>query len=431
MNRLPVTGFTRLVCGVIFIGWMCEAIDLGITSFMLPTIREVFGMEATVAGSFSSIGFVGMLVGSLFGGPLADRIGRKPVIMVFMIVQGIGGLALALAPTVEFLFAARFVLGLGLGTQFPVAVAYLSESIPSSKRGRYVALFQLFLPIGMAIAALTVAIALEPLGWRWVYGIVVTTVFWVIAVWKLCPESALWLESRGRLEEADKVVTMWEAKARAVLPGGELDPVVHVEQERVSKSSYRDLFKGKQLLYTAVIVICFFLNMQSDYGLTTWLTSLFVSKGLTVTTATWFVGIGILGGIPAFFIASWAVEKIGRKKACALACLITFIFGFLYGLSNTEIMIIVIGFFYNMGKYMIAMTFLVYMPELFETKLRSSGNGLASAGGRLGAILGAIIMAWIFTSFGDVATFGYAATLVLVAGLLVLIFGKETKGKIF
>ena len=432
MNRLPVTGFTKLVCACMFIGWMCEAVDLGITSYMLPTLREFWGMSAMVAGWYSSACFIGMLVGSLFGGPLADRVGRKPVIMAFMVVAGVASLGMALSPNIIVLFAFRSILGIGLGVQFPIAVAYISESLPASKRGKYVALYQLFLPIGMAIAALLVTFLLQPLGWRGIYALTAVPALWFIAVWKICPESAMWLESRGRTDEADKIMSdIWEAEAVKYLHnhGKELAPVVPTEVREQTKIKLADLFKDKQLVFTLLAILFMFFAQQSDYGLTTWLTSLFVAQGFTVTQATGF--ICILGGIPAYFLSAWAVDKIGRKKACLMACVISGVFGILYGFSSSELMIIIVGFFYNLGKYSVAMCFLVYMPELFETQFRSTGNGLSSAGGRLGSILGAPIMAWVFTAFGATPTFVFAAGLVLIAGVLAVVMGPETRDKVF
>lgn len=435
MNRLPVTGFTKLVCACMFIGWMCEAIDLGITSYMLPTLSEYWGMSKMVAGWYASACFVGMLIGSLVGGPLADRRGRKSIIIIFMIVSGLSSLGMALSPTIEVLFAFRFILGIGLGVQFPIAVAYISENLPASKRGKYVALYQLFLPIGMAIAALLALALLEPLGWRGIYVVTAIPGLWFIAVLKICPESAIWLEAKGRFDEADEIMeTVWEKHAIDLLAksGEELAPVQPPKGDEAAvakKSRLSDLFRGKQGIFTMLAIVFMFCSMQSDYGLTTWLSSLFVAKGFTVTKAIGFIFVGILGGIPGYFLSAWAVDKLGRKQASFIACLITGVFGILYGFSNSEIMIIVMGFFYNMGKYAVAMCFLVYLPELFETQNRAAGNGLGSAGGRLGAILGAPIMAWIFASFGPTATFVFASALVLVGGVLALIVGPETRNK--
>lgn len=437
MNRLPVSKFTIGVCACMFIGWMCEAIDLGMTSYMLPTLSKYWGMTPDVAGWYASTCFIGMLIGSLFGGPLADKVGRKPTIMVFMVVTAVANIGLAISPSLEILFVFRAILGIGLGVQFPVAVAYISESLPASQRGRYVALYQLFLPIGMAIAALLVTCLLNHIGWQGLYWICAIPGLWFIAVWKVCPESTMWLESKGRIKEADDIMTnVWEKHAITSLEakgkGSELAPVVSTNPPQTGKVSIIDLFKGKQLPLTILAILFMFCAQQSDYGLTTWLTTLFVSKGYTVTTSTLFVLMGILGGIPGYFLSAWGVNKVGRKWACMIACVFSGVFGILYGFSNSEIMIVIVGFLYNMGKYAVAMCFLVYMPELFSTALRASGNGLSSAGGRFGSILGAPIMAFVMTTTGSPeSTFIYAAVLVFIAAILVVILGPETRNKVF
>lgn len=437
MDRLPVSKFTIAVCACMFIGWMCEAIDLGMTSYMLPTLREYWGMGADLAGWYASTCFIGMFVGSLFGGPLADKIGRKPTIMIFMVVAALANVGLGLSPNLEVLFFFRAILGIGLGVQFPVAVAYISESLPASQRGKYVALYQLFLPIGMAIAALLVTCLLVPVGWQGLYFISAIPGLWFIAVWKICPESAMWLESKGRIEKADDIMTnVWEKHAldymEAKGKGDKLPPVVPTEPPVQGKVRVIDLFRGKQLAFTILAILFMFFAQQSDYGLTTWLTTLFVSKGYTVTTSTLFVLMGILGGIPGYFLSAWGVNKLGRKWACMIACVFSGVFGILYGFASSELMIIVVGFLYNMGKYAVAMCFLVYMPELFPTAFRATGNGLSSAGGRIGSILGAPIMAFVMTTTGaPEPTFIYAAVLVFIAAVLVVALGPETRNKVF
>ncbi len=126
MARIPTSPHTTLIIFFVLMGWFAETIDLGGTSFLMPTIREYFQMDATTGGYYSSICFLGMFIGAIFAGRLADRFGRKKTIIVAMAVWGAAGFALVFSPNVYYLFAMRFILGLGLGGQFPVALSYLA-----------------------------------------------------------------------------------------------------------------------------------------------------------------------------------------------------------------------------------------------------------------------------------------------------------------
>ena len=435
LERLPITGFHRLVCAMMFLSWLCEAIDLGGTSFIMPVIIKAFGLTKIEGGYYSSVGFLGMFIGSSCAGALSDLIGRKKVVIGSMILWGCAGLAMSMSTTVTMLFTARFFLGIGLGAQLPAAIAYLSEVVPSHSRGKYITLLQMFLPIGMAVAGVLTLMVLPKFGWQGCYFAEALPAMAFLLVWKLCPESAFWLESRGHYEQADNITDLWETKAQQYLKGKPLPPVVKIkrEDENANKEPGKitDLFTAK---YVKIIIMTFFAwgaLLMSDYGLTTWLTQLLTAKGFDVIKSTGFVSIGILGGIPAWFFASWIIDKLGRKWGIMIASALTAVSAYFYGLSSTITMVILLGIVYQFGKYALAMTTTAYLPELFETHVRATGTGIAYSFGRLGSIVGPIILAWVMTSYGADATFFAAAGIALIVGLAVMALGPETKGKVF
>lgn len=428
MNRIPTTPHTMWIIFFVLMGWFAETIDLGGTSFLLPSIRKYFEMDATTGGMYSSICFVGMFIGAIVAGNLADRIGRKKVIVTSMIIWGIAAFALVFSPNIYFLFTMRFILGLGLGAQFPVALSYLSEIVSSKDRPRFMTLYQLMTPIGFAVAGLITVLVLPHFDWRGVYLVEALPALLVIGIIFKCPESPLWLESRGRHAEAEKICQQFEDEA--VRKYGELPPVQVIERSQ-SKEGFKDLFKKKYIKATVLCFFIWFISMFSDYGLTTWLTTILMEKGFDVVTSTGFVTIGIFGGIPAWFFTTWAAKKLGRKKAFLIAGLATSIFGIVYGASVSIVMLIVFGILYQFGKYMNAMMLALYTPELYDTRIRAAGNGLATSWGRMGSVVGPVVLAGIITSFGIYATFYIAAAMVIIPGLLVFLFGPETKDKRF
>jgi MFS transporter, putative metabolite:H+ symporter len=431
MDRLPANRYVRVILFFIFMGWFSECIDLGGTGYLLPTIRESFGLDAAMGGYYSSICYLGMFVGAIAAGTIADRIGRKKVMVVSMVFWGLCGLGMAFAPNFAVLFTLRFFLGLGLGAQFPVAMAYLSEIVGSKDRPKYITMYQLFAPVGFAFAGFLTAIILPHFSWQGVYIAEAIPALFVIGLIKVCPESPLWLEAQGRYDEADVVCKTFEEHATKVCEGGQLPPVVAVEREQ-EKGGMKELLKSKK--YRLPIILCFFIwfiSMFSDYGLTTWLTTILIQKGFSVVSSTWFVTIGVCGGIPAWFFTTWASKKFGRKKTFLIAGLITSIFGIIYGASTSMVMIIVFGICYMFGKYSNAMMLALYTPELYDTSVRGSGVSLATSWGRFGSIIGPIALAGMLSSLGTNLTFYIAVGMVIIPGLLVFILGPETKDKKF
>lgn len=428
MSRIPASRHTKIIILFVFVGWFAECIDLGGTSYLLPTIRAYFEMDATMAGLYSSVCFVGMFVGAIAAGGIADRIGRKRTIVAAMSVWGVAGFLLVTSSSIPYLFAVRFVLGLGLGAQMPVAMGYVSEIVSAAERSKYMTMYQLMAPLAFAFAGLLTVMILPHFDWRGVYLAEALPALFVFGIIKFVPESPLWLESSGRTDEAERICLRFEQeylKTHGSLP--EVVPASHSEK----KASFRDLL-GPQYRKTTILICCvWFISMFSDYGLTTWLTTILVAKGFDVVASTGFVAIGILGGIPAWFAMSWATEKFGRKKAFLFVGLWTALAGIVYGASSSMVMLIIFGILYQFGKYSNCMLDALYTPELYETSVRAAGSGLATAGGRLGSICGPVIMSFVMTGFGAEATMYFAAVLTIVPGLLVFFLGQETKGKSF
>lgn len=428
MNRIPTSPHTVVIIFFVLMGWFAETIDLGGTSFLMPTIREYFDMDATTGGYYSSACFAGMFIGAIAAGRIADKIGRKKTIVGSMVIWGIAGFALVFSPNIYYLFAMRFILGVGLGAQFPVALSYLSEIVCGKERPKYMTLYQLMTPVGFAVAGVLTVLILPHFDWRGVYLAEALPALFIIGIIKTCPESPLWLEAKGRIDEAEEICSRFEREYEAKHgPLPEVVPIPRVE----SKGSFKDLFDKKYLKVTILCFFVWFISMFSDYGLTTWLTTILIEKGFDVVASTGFVTIGILGGIPAWFFATWSAKKFGRKKTFLIAGLCTSIFGIVYGAATSLVTLIVFGILYQFGKYLNAMMMALYTPELYETSIRTTGNGLATSWGRLGSIIGPIILAGVMTSFGAYTTMYIAAAMVIIPGLLVFLFGPETKDKVF
>ncbi len=430
MERLPVTGYHRLVCALIFITWASCSMNMTGANFTLPLVINHFGFTTMEGGYFSSAAFAGMLIGSLVSGVLADKFGRKWVATALVFVWGVGSVGTGFMNSLETLLACRVIAGIGMGAMTPILVAYISEIIPTAKRPKYITLYMLIGAVGVVTACLITMFFANGLGWRAVYWLEGAFGLTFLLIAFFIPESAMWLESKGRLDEADKIVERWEMKAKAHLGGAELPEVIDRPRAEVAKGKLTDLFTKK---YAKIIVagfVWFFCCMAFDFGLNAWITTLLMSKGFDVISSVAFSALGQLGALPAAFCVTWISNHIGRRWSVMVGAILAALFAYVYGLSTTVIMVAALSILFQFGRAVLSQASTAYLPELFETSLRSTGNGLLLAFGRIGGIAGPIIMASAMSAFGMNGAFFVAAGLALVCGLSVLLFLPETKGKV-
>src|SRR5215217_870998 len=216
-ERLPFTReHGRLVVGS-GLGWALDAMDVGLISFVMAALvaQEQWGITVGELSWIGSIGFVGMALGATLGGLLADRFGRRQVFALTLLVFGIATGASALAWSLGALLVFRFLTGLGLGAELPVASTLVSEFAPVQVRGRVVVGLEAFWALGWTLAAL-IGFLLVPssdAGWRWALALGAVPALYAVVVRRRLPESVRFLELRGRTEEAEAVVRRFEAAA--------------------------------------------------------------------------------------------------------------------------------------------------------------------------------------------------------------------------
>mgnify|MGYP004471786709 CR=1 FL=1 len=430
MERLPVTATHRFICALIFITWASCSMNMTGTNFTLPLVINDFGFSNMEGGYFSSAAFAGMLVGSLVSGVLADKFGRKWVSAALVVVWGIGSVGTGFMNSLETLLACRVIAGIGMGAMTPILVAYISEIIPTAKRPKYITLYMLIGAAGVVAACLITMFFANGLGWRAVYWLEGAFGLTFLLIACFVPESAMWLETKGRLDKADEIVAWWEDKARASLNGAELPEVIDRPRPNVAKGKLTDLFTKKYIKIVAAGFVWFFCCMAFDFGLNAWITSLLMSKGFDVIRSVAFSALGQLGALPAAFCVTWISNHIGRRWSVMVGAVLAALFAYVYGLASTVVMVAALSILFQFGRAILSQASTAFLPELFETSLRSTGNGLLLAFGRIGGIAGPIIMAWSMTTFGMNGAFIVAACLALVCGLSVLLFLPETKGKV-
>lgn len=426
VQRLPIGKFHYTLLWVIGLGWMFDAMDTGLIAFILTSMAEEWNMSASEKGWVVSIGFVGMAIGAVFSGGLADRIGRRTVFAMTLVIYSIATALCAFAPNLMWLLIFRFIVGLGLGGQLPVAVTLVSEYIPAHVRGRFIVLLESFWGLGWLMAALVSYFVIPSYGWHIAFLIGGLPALYVFMILKKVPESVPYLINRGRVEEAHALVQKLERQCGVeVIDYIEVKPVA--EKQNIS---FRQLWSGPFARRTLMLWLIWFGIVYSYYGIFTWLPSLLVKQGYSIVQSFEYVLIMILAQLPGYVAAAWLVEKWGRKPTLASFIGMCAIAAYFFGQANTVNMIMFWGCllsFFNLGAWGVLYT---YTPEQYPTNIRAFGSGWASAVGRMGGIVAPIVVTHLMVmDNGFSQVFMMFTAVLLSVALVILILGEETKGK--
>ena len=436
-ERLPMTSYQMSIFLIIATAWFFDSMDLAMMTFLLGSIKTEFALSTEMTGLLGSASFLGMLIGAASSGLLGDRFGRRVVFQSSIIIWGVGSLLCATANDVNTLILYRVLLGIGMGMEFPIGQAMLSEIVPTKHRGRYVALLEGFWPLGFICAGLLAYMLLPIVGWRGIFLALVIPAFFVLVVRQFVPELPRWLESQGRRTEADFVMGKIEEKVRKAQGGGKL-PDVDVTRSSFGseggKVGFKALWSPGYADRTIMIWSLWFFALLGFYGLTTWLGALLQQAGFPVTKSVFYTMLISLAGVPGFLTSAWLVEAWGRKPTCILMLLGSACTAYLYGgaavPAGNQTQLITYGLAMQFFLFGMWSVIYAYTPELYPTRCRATGGGFASSIGRLGSLIGPYMVGVILPITGQAGVFALGAGCFVLAALVVAALGIETKGRV-
>ena len=356
------------------IGDMLDFFDFYLIGFILAFVVKGWDLTYGQSGTILLSSGIAAPIGSLFWGWMADKIGRRKVMILTVLNFSLPTGLMALTPDHGWVFLSvcRFFVGLGVTGLYTVDIAIVQEFVPASKRGRITGLTTALLPAGTLLGALTGAYLEHYIGWRGLFavGLLPAALTLLIRAW--VPESPHWLIGKGRLEEARRSL----AWALQVEPQQiELPPVAAT----VERLPWRELFKYPRSVAVASLTG---LTQTGNTGLTLWLTTLIVLV-LKTTPADasflviWFGVAGIAGRLFCAFLS----DAVGRRPSvvfvCLMAALATSLSGYLsnvhMGSVSVFYVMVLASAFFGGGLYAIVGP---YMAEVWPSQLRSSGMGL-------------------------------------------------------
>nr|WP_115992863.1 MFS transporter [Cohnella lupini] len=377
--------------------WLFDAMDVGIISFVAAALAVEWNLGAEQIGLLTAINSIGMAVGAIVAGSLADRYGRRSILLwTLLIFSAASGLS-ALATGFAVLCVLRFISGFGLGGELPVASTLVSESFPLEKRGRAVVLLESFWAGGWIVAALIAYFVIPDYGWRAAFIISALPALYALYLRRAIQDSPRYTEQRSRkLSFQERFASVWSSRYR--------------------KS-------------TLTIWILWFTVVFSYYGMFLWLPSVMVLKGFTLIKSFQYVLIMTLAQLPGYFTSAYFIEKFGRKFVLVTYLLMTAASALWFGNADTEGTLIAAGIclsFFNLGAWG---GLYAYTPELYPTAIRSTGVGLAASFGRVGGVIGPYLVGVLVSKeIGISSIFMIFFIAIAIGALVLLFFGKESKG---
>lgn len=374
--------------------WLFDAMDVGLLSFVIAALAKEWQLNSSQMGLIGSISSVGMAIGAVVFGILADKIGRKNSLLCSLLLFSIGNGISAFSTSLSLFLVLRLLVGAGLGGELPVASTLISENTPAETRGRSVVLLESFWAAGWLVASLLAYFVIPTWGWR-----VVLLITSLPAVYTLILRKHIKQEHEPQLINrkiplGQRLATLWS-------------------------ETYRRR--------TIMLWLVWFLVVFSYYGMFLWLPSVMVLKGFSLVHSFEYVLIMTLAQLPGYFVAAWLIEKWGRKLVLGTFLIGTAVSALAFGTANSVGLLILAGAllsFFNLGAWG---ALYAYTPEQYPTAVRGSGSGLAAAVGRIGGIVGPLMVGTLIGRQVSLPIiFGIFTAAILIAAGAVLTLGEET-----
>ena len=436
IERIPFNSFHWQLLLIGGLGYAFDGLDSAVVAFVLPILRTSWSLTSIQVGFLGSATYVGFFFGALLAGLIGDAIGRKAVMMWALVIYCIASVASAFTHDWPTFLGCRIFAGAGTGAESAIIAPFLAEFVAGRYRGRFTGSLAGFFSFGFVGAALLgyFLVPLHPEAWRWV--LVLTAVPILMLLWwrRALPESPRWLASMGRTAEAEAVVANMERRAQRA--GHVLTAPSMVAAAPVNVGAERSFFGKLALLWapglarlTAMTWVMWVSITFSYYAFFTWIPSLLVASGMTITRSFGYSVAIYLAQVPGYFSAAYMNEKIGRQQTIASYMILGGVSAIGLAAAGSDLTVMTAGiclsFFMN-GTYA---GVYAYTPELFPTEIRATGMGTASSVGRLGAIASPILVGWLYPNFGFVGVFGTTTVVLLVGALSVIFLGIHTKNR--
>ena len=415
IEQQPVGGFQirlLLICAAVL---FLDGFDTQAIGYVAPALAKEWGLTKAALGPVFSAGLFGLMIGALVFGPLADRIGRKKIIIFSTLAFGLGTLVTAFIQDVGTLLAIRFLTGLGLGGAMPNAVAMTSEYSPHRRRATMVMIMFCGFSVGAALGGLLAAALIPQFGWRSVFvvGGVAPLLFAPILALRL-PESVRFLALTGRAHErVAELLARINPKA-AFAPGTQF--IVH--EPHLAGLPVLHLFRDGRTLATQLLWVVFFMSLLDLYFLSNWLPTVLNDLGASVSAAALIGSMLQIGGVVGTFALGSVIDRFSFRALALVYFCAVFAVGAIGQLGHSVVFVTMAIFaagFCIVGGQIAANAL---AATFYPTSIRSTGVGWALGIGRVGSIVGPLVGGALLTmKWSTGSVFMTAASAALCASL--------------
>ena len=388
-------------------------------AFALPVLIRLWNITPAESGLLISSSYIGQILGAVSFSWLAEKYGRIRSAAAAVTLMSVMSLGCALSTNFAMLFAFRFVQGIGLGGEMPVAAAYISEVSKARGRGRFFILYEMIFPIGLMAAGQIGALIVPVFGWQimlllgGIPGLVIAFMLTRL------PESPRWLISRGRIAEAERIVKEVEAKAGSA--AAPVEPLASAPVVAGERSRWIELLGNSFLNRTLVVWTLWFISYFITNSLNNWMPSLYNTiYGLGLRESLRAASMTNVAQVIVLLLCAYFIDRAGRRNWTVICFIIgavlLAVLGFSGAGSVTGVMILATASYGIVGS--VNAVLYLYTPEIYPTRMRAIGTGLATSWLRLasaagpaivGVMVGSVGIASVFIMFAAAAVVGAVA----------------------
>jgi len=427
LDEAKISPLHKKIVALIAAGYFFDVIDFTVFGSLVPFILQSKFATGPEVAAIGSATVFGLFIGTAGQGEFSDRFGRRFIYQFNLLLFGVFTILGALSPSVTLLVACRFIAGLGLGAEQPLAFAYAGEYAPKRIRGRILAIVHFIggacvWPIGTALVLAFGAYAPSPEhAWRgvWLLVGIGALIVWVFRF--TLPESPRYLATHGRGDEALAVL------ARLGIAGPKEKLTTDVASDTKS-DPFKVVFQQFPVRVIAGM-ICFTAFFGVAIGLGAWLPNIMNAKGFSITKSLQYV-LAMNFAVPcASIFMMYALDNFGRKITSVCAFIGAGIMAIVFGSATTATQLLVAGFIMIFFVQVAGNSMQIFCSEVFPTNARASGFGWASGIGRLATAFIMPTILWVQSGYGLTTVFVCLAILLVIAAGAVTLMGPESRQK--
>lgn len=444
IDRLPPSRYLfKLVARIATGGWfefyelfMPGFISLGLVNAGIYSLSPGSMFDPHLFASFLASFFFGMFLSAALFSFISDRLGRRAIFIQSMLVYSLAQLAIAVLSDPAAIDLARFIAGIAVGMQLINNDSYITELTPRATRGRYMSGAYVFVLSAIPVAALLAAILVPRTpfgieGWRIVVAVGAVGGILVLWIQRGLPESPRWLESRGRVTEADDQLSKIESHITAELgrPLPLPPPSAEITEATKNVGRWSEMFSSFYLPRTIVVSLFQFSQTIAVFGFTSFVPILLVKQGFTVIHSLYYTVMIVLLAPVGAACASYFAERIERKWQLVGSAVVIAAAGTLFANASTVSVVVASGAIISLANNWLIAIFHPYAAELFPTRIRARAIGFTFSWSRISSIFVGYWVASLLAAFGTRGVFTMIAIAMLAIVIGIGCFGPRTNGK--